>query len=417
MIAMTKENLKNILTAVRDMIRRNRVAYKDYLGEVTETKTMKILEDVVLFEDQLMLPVADAAFSGFVVGKAYRVVLNGEEKSVVAKDFSVGAGVLSNAEDLLNPPDDAWALQYNSEEGKMIAESNGAFLGATISVYYDETVTTQKWSVKKLAYELLPDQLLSNLEEMMEKLSSQIKSLQVDPVFTGSFSQNRMPDTDIGTASHAEGNNTTASGIYSHAEGRETTASGTASHAEGRETTASGIYSHAEGFFTKARENASHAEGDNTTASGAASHAEGYATTASGAASHAEGRETTASGAYSHAEGFSTTASANYQHVEGIYNIDDGANGDKLHIVGNGTSRKRSNAHTLDKSGNAWYAGDVYVGSTSGTNRDAGSKKLATEAYVDNTKLVITSPGGKKFKVTVDDAGTLSATEVTNTTT
>ena len=389
MIAMTKENLKNILTAVRDMIRRNRVAYKDYLGEVTETKTMKILEDVVLFEDQLMLPVADAAFSGFVVGKAYRVVLNGEEKSVVAKDFSVGAGVLSNAEDLLNPPDDAWALQYNSEEGKMIAESNGAFLGATISVYYDETVTTQKWSVKKLAYELLPDQLLSNLEEMMEKLSSQIKSLQVDPVFTGSFSQNRMPDTDIGTASHAEGNNTTASGIYSHAEG----------------------------FFTKASENASHAEGDNTTASGAASHAEGYATTASGAASHAEGRETTASGAYSHAEGFSTTASANYQHVEGIYNIDDGANGDKLHIVGNGTSRKRSNAHTLDKSGNAWYAGDVYVGSTSGTNRDAGSKKLATEAYVDNTKLVITSPGGKKFKVTVDDAGTLSATEVTNTTT
>ena len=389
MIAMTKENLKNILTAVRDMIRRNRVAYKDYLGEVTETKTMKILEDVVLFEDQLMLPVADAAFSGFVVGKAYRVVLNGEEKSVVAKDFSVGAGVLSNAEDLLNPPDDAWALQYNSEEGKMIAESNGAFLGATISVYYDETVTTQKWSVKKLAYELLPDQLLSNLEEMMEKLSSQIKSLQVDPVFTGSFSQNRMPDTDIGTASHAEGNNTTASGIYSHAEGRETTASGTASHAEGRETTASGADSHAEGFFTKASENASHAEGDNTTASGAASHAEGYA----------------------------TTASANYQHVEGIYNIDDGANGDKLHIVGNGTSRKRSNAHTLDKSGNAWYAGDVYVGSTSGTNRDAGSKKLATEAYVDNTKLVITSPGGKKFKVTVDDAGTLSATEVTNTTT
>ena len=427
---MTKENLKNILTAVRDMIRRNRVAYKDYLGEVTETKTMKILEDVVLSEDQWMLPVADAAFSGFVVGKAYRVVLNGEEKSIVAKD-SNGAGVLSNAEDFLNPPDDYWALQYDSEAGKMIAKSSGAFLGATISVYYDETVTTQKWSVKKLAYELLPDRLLSDLEETMEKLSSQIKSLQVDPVFTGSFSQNRMPDTDIGAASHAEGNNTTASGIYSHAEGRETTASQNASHAEGRETTASGIYSHAEGrettasgayshaegFFTEASQNASHAEGHNTTASGIYSHAEGFSTEASQNASHAEGNNTTASGAYSHAEGFSTTASANYQHVEGIYNIDDGANGDKLHIVGNGTSLKRSNAHTLDKSGNAWYAGDVYVGSTSGTNRDAGSKKLATEAYVDNTKLVITSPGGKKFKVTVDDAGTLSATEVTNTTT
>jgi hypothetical protein len=53
------------------------------------------------------------------------------------------------------------------------------------------------------------------------------------------------------------------------------------------------------------------------------------------------------------------------------------------HIVGNGTSRaERSNAHTLDWDGNAWYQGDVYVGSTSGKNKDEGSKKLATEEYV-----------------------------------
>lgn len=48
------------------------------------------------------------------------------------------------------------------------------------------------------------------------------------------------------------------------------------------------------------------------------------------------------------------------------------------HIVGNGTDNSRSNAHTLDWSGNAWFAGDVYVGSTSGTNKDDGSVKLAT---------------------------------------
>ena len=34
--------------------------------------------------------------------------------------------------------------------------------------------------------------------------------------------------------------------------------------------------------------------------------------------------------------------------------------------------------------GDAWFAGDVYVGSTSGTNKDEGSKKLATEEYVNN---------------------------------
>ena len=413
---MQKNNLTALLTDLRALILKSRPAYRDFLGEVTEAKTMKILENVVLAEGKMMLPVADAAFSGFVSGKAYQVVLNGEEKSVVAKDFN-DVVVLSNAEDFSNPPNDVWVLQYDSEEGKMIAGTSGAFLGATISVYYDETVTTQKWSVKKLAYDLLPDQLFSTLREMMEKLSSQIKSLQVDPVFTGSFSQNRMPGTDIGADSHAEGHNTTASGKNSHAEGRSTTASGAESHAEGYSTTASGSRSHAEGRNTIASEFGSHAEGTSTTASGESSHAEGCNTTASGFGSHAEGYSTTASGESSHAEGVWTVASASAQHVEGIYNIDDGANGDKLHIVGNGTAERRSNAHTLDKSGNAWYAGDVYVGSTSGTNRDAGSKKLATEAYVDNTKLIITSPGGKKFKITVDDTGTLSATEVTDTTT
>lgn len=52
--------------------------------------------------------------------------------------------------------------------------------------------------------------------------------------------------------------------------------------------------------------------------------------------------------------------------------------GKYAHVVGNGISdTSRSNAHTLDWNGNAWYSGDVYVGSTSGTNRDSGSVKLA----------------------------------------
>ena len=159
---MQKNNLTALLTDLRALILKSRPAYRDFLGEVTETKTTKILENVVLSENQLMLPAADAAFSGFIAGRAYRVVLNGEEKSVVAKDFYDDV-VLSNTEDLENPPNDYWVLVYNSEVGKMIASTSGTFLGATISVYYDETVTTQKWSVKKLAYELLPDRLLSAL--------------------------------------------------------------------------------------------------------------------------------------------------------------------------------------------------------------------------------------------------------------
>lgn len=49
---------------------------------------------------------------------------------------------------------------------------------------------------------------------------------------------------------------------------------------------------------------------------------------------------------------------------------DNDIRGKYVHIIGNGTADDaRSNAHTLDWDGNAWYAGDVYVG---GTNQDDG---------------------------------------------
>ena len=157
-------------------------------------------------------------------------------------------------------------------------------------------------------------------------------------------------------------------GKYAQAFGYHTEASGNGSHAEGTNTTASGYDSHAEGNGTTASESWSHAEGRFTTASGEYSHAEGYNTIVSGHASHAEGDYTIAKG--------------RNQHVQGKYNIEDTIS---AHIVGNGTKyNARSNAHTLDWSGNAWFAGDVYTGSTSGTNKDDGSKKLATEEYVIN---------------------------------
>ena len=135
-----------------------------------------------------------------------------------------------------------------------------------------------------------------------------------NPVGTGSFSMNRKAGTEIGVNSHAEGNNTTASGYISHA------------------------------------------EGNNTTASGYGSHAEGYMTVASG----------------------------NHSHVQGKRNIEDSSS-IYADIIGNGTSdTARSNAATVDWNGNAWFAGDVYTGSNSGTNKDDGSKKLATKEYVDS---------------------------------
>ena len=135
----------------------------------------------------------------------------------------------------------------------------------------------------------------------------------------------------------------------------------------------------------------SFAEGNETTASGEFSHAECNGTTASANHSHAEGVGTTASGGGSHAEGYETIASSNYQHVQGQYNIED-SSGTYADIVGNGSINRRSNAYTLDWEGNAWYSGTI-----------EGKALILPSSTAGSTK---------KFKITVDDSGTISATEV-----
>ena len=141
-------------------------------------------------------------------------------------------------------------------------------------------------------------------------------------------------------------------GGYSVAEGDTTTASGYGSHAEGGHTIASDVYAHAEGDTTTASGYVSHAEGWDTESSGRWSHAEGYGTTASGQGAHAEGGGTIASGDLSHASGFCTIAASHYQTVIGHFNMIDTTDTFAF-IIGNGSSdTARSNALTVDWSGN-----------------------------------------------------------------
>jgi hypothetical protein len=148
--------------------------------------------------------------------------------------------------------------------------------------------------------------------------------------------------TQAGHASHAEGQNTIASGARSHAEGDSTYALGSSAHAEGYDTHATNNQAHAEGNSTKAFGSQSHAEGYNSTASGDTSHAEGASTTASGHAAHAEGTSTTASGHAAHAEGDLTYATSACAHAEG-YNTQ--ATNNQTHAEGNGTIASGSQAH------------------------------------------------------------------------
>lgn len=134
----------------------------------------------------------------------------------------------------------------------------------------------------------------------------------------------------------------------------------------------------------------SHAEGFTTTASGSNSHAEGNDTIASGMSSHAEGSMTEATGNFTHAEGSGTKASSANQHVQGKYNLEDTADTYAM-IIGNGTADDaRSNALTVDWSGN------IECGTVNGVDVTQLSRVVQTNAdNIDTNKTNISTLSGR----------------------
>lgn len=153
-------------------------------------------------------------------------------------------------------------------------------------------------------------------------------------------------------------------------------ASGEYSVAIGSKNTASDSYSVAMGDNNIAFGSCSVAMGENNTARSTSAVAMGERSQANGYASVAMGCENIAQGSASHSEGTGTVANGANQHAQGRYNIKD--TGDKYaHTVGNGTSdTARSNAHTIDWDGNAWFAGDV-EGTKNGTAHNLVKKSEA----------------------------------------
>ena len=213
--------------------------------------------------------------------------------------------------------------------------------------------------------------LLNNIQKLAESANAAANSKleRVNPRPEGSIA--------MGENVFATGKNSIAIGFGVDATVFKHSASGEGSAAFGRACTASNEGAFACNSFTRARGLHSFASGDGTTASGPCAHSEGMGTTASGYYAHAEGNECIASAIATHAAGQGTIAAKPYQYVHGRYNLEDTSANDGLyaHIVGNGEhDGARSNAHTLDWDGNAWFAGTV-----------------------EGTALILSSPSGKRF--------------------
>lgn len=317
----------------------------------------RLLSGTFKFTSDNNLYIAKPTFKyDFIIGETYTVKFNGSTyrcNAIKINDYWYALGNLS----LIN-------MGENTNEPFVIEkQSSGYSIKTNISVNsMSVEVTGNAMIATKIPKRYLPD-----------NISVQSDWNQTD-IYDKSYIKNKPNVIGAkGTGLYSETFN------YPSNHMNKNTASGEASHAEGMATKASGKYSHAEGKQTNA-------EGDQ-------SHAEGLKTTAKGDQSHAEGSATSATRPAAHAEGWQTIAPSSYQHVQGKYNIEDAAE-KYAHIVGNGSrDTNRSNAHTLDWSGNAWYAGTV-----------------------EGTAMIVkssTEGSSKRFKITVDDSGVITATEIT----
>lgn len=128
------------------------------------------------------------------------------------------------------------------------------------------------------------------------------------------------------------------------------------------------------------------AEGVKNNVYGFAGHAEGESNNVNGDYGHGEGWDNEVNGWATHVEGIANKGYGQAQHVQGMFAEID-KEGKYLHIVGNGTDYdKRSNAHTIDRKGNAWFASGV----------------------------ILTSPNGTRYKITVAEGGTLKVSATTD---
>lgn len=173
-------------------------------------------------------------------------------------------------------------------------------------------------------------QIATNTTDISNKMD------KANPVGTGSLSLNRKANTTIGTNSISLGTDNEVTAQNALGVGLDNVVNAREAFASGRSNTASGYYSHAEGYGNSVLMQNGHVEGEYNTVSGRSAHAEGEYNIAN----HRD------------------------QHVFGSYNIADtstqnaSTKGNYIEIVGNGTAdNARSNARTLDWSGNETLAG------------------------------------------------------------
>ena len=184
---MTQHNLTQILKVIRDLVMRNRPCYRDYLGSETVTKTVQIGSGV--FEDDKGIAetgflVTDSAFAGFILGETYTVTIDGITADYVARNLSpfsddVGPVIgTTTTFDMENHTFDGWICAAGrNPDGKvacMAQTHDMSFVGKTISISQTRTETVTRYKTKLLPEYLLPTFLRKNVVATKTEVQSAV---------------------------------------------------------------------------------------------------------------------------------------------------------------------------------------------------------------------------------------------------
>lgn len=153
------------------MIKRNRIAYKNYLGEETITET-KVFAKGTFAENGGGLTCDDPTITGFIVGEKYQVTIDGETTDYVAiTNENENIILVGNVTDETKPP---FVIAFVS--GNVGWEGDESLIGKTVSVSQTKTVTHKNYDIKKLPAELLPDS--AAMDKDVKRLNSVISDMQ-----------------------------------------------------------------------------------------------------------------------------------------------------------------------------------------------------------------------------------------------
>lgn len=172
---MTQHNLTQILKVIRDLVMRNRPCYRDYLGSETVTKTVQIGAGTFASSKGFVIaefPATDPTFTGFILGETYTVTIDGVTEDFVARNLSpisdefgpiIGTATTFNMEDNTF---DGWlvAAAIDIDSVLCAAETfDTSFVGKTISISQTKTETVTHYNTKLLPEYLLPAFLRKNV--------------------------------------------------------------------------------------------------------------------------------------------------------------------------------------------------------------------------------------------------------------